>query len=204
MSHHRLSLKQVPIKAPSPTSVCLQLLKSHLLQYLQSVQFSHSVMSDPMDCSTPDFPVRHQLLELTQTHVHRVCDALQPSHPLLSPSPTFSHSQHQYLSSQQYAVDILWCVSGISHVALMVKNPPANAEDIRDMGSIPGSGRSPGGGNGNPLQLFLSGKFHGQKNLEDYSPQGHKESATSDWSDLACSHIFGTRVPLGCVHMGIK
>ena len=45
-----------------------------------------------------------------------------------------------------------------SQVALMVKNPPANAGDIRDTGSIPGSGRSPGGGNGNPLQLFLPGE----------------------------------------------
>ena len=41
----------------------------------------------PMDCSTPDFHVHHQLLELAQTHVHRVGDAIQPSHPLSSPSP---------------------------------------------------------------------------------------------------------------------
>ena len=41
-----------------------------------------------MDCSTPGFPVHHQLLELTQTHVHRVGDAIQPSHPLSSPSPS--------------------------------------------------------------------------------------------------------------------
>ena len=65
-----------------------------------SVQFSHSVMStpcDPMDCSTPGFPV-HQLPELTQTHVHRVGDVIQPSHPLLFPSPpTFNLSQHQDL-----------------------------------------------------------------------------------------------------------
>ena len=40
-----------------------------------------------MDCSTPGFPVRHQLLEHTQTHIHRVGDAIQPSHPVLSPSP---------------------------------------------------------------------------------------------------------------------
>ena len=40
---------------------------------------------DPMDCSKPGLPVHHQLLELTQTHVHRVGDAIQPSHPLLSP-----------------------------------------------------------------------------------------------------------------------
>ena len=54
-----------------------------------SVQFSHSVMSlcNPMDCSKPGFPVHHQLQELAQTHVHRVGDANQPSHPLSSPSP---------------------------------------------------------------------------------------------------------------------
>ena len=54
-----------------------------------------------MDCSTPGFPVRHQLLELAQTHVRRVGDASQPSHPLLSPSPpAFNLSQHQFSSVQ--------------------------------------------------------------------------------------------------------
>ena len=56
-----------------------------------SVQFSHSVtICDPMDCSTPGFPVHHQLPELVQTDVHRVGDAIQPSHPLSSPSPAFN------------------------------------------------------------------------------------------------------------------
>ena len=51
-----------------------------------------------MDCSMPGFPVHHQLLELAQTHVHQVSDAIQPSHPLSSPSPpAFSLSQHQGL-----------------------------------------------------------------------------------------------------------
>jgi len=54
-------------------------------------------LCDPMDCSTPGFPVHHQLLELAQTHV-RVSDAIQPSHPLSSPSPAFNLSQHQGLS----------------------------------------------------------------------------------------------------------
>ena len=55
-------------------------------------------LCSPMDCSTPGFPVLHHLLELAQTHVHSVSDAIQPSHPLLSPSlPTFNHSQHQGL-----------------------------------------------------------------------------------------------------------
>ena len=66
-----------------------------------SVQFSHSVVStlcDPMNCSTPGLPVHHQLLEFTQTHIHRVGDAIQPSHPLSSPSPpAFNLAQYQGL-----------------------------------------------------------------------------------------------------------
>ena len=55
-------------------------------------------LCDSMDCSTPGFPVHHQLPELTQTHVHRVSDAIQPSHPLLSPSPpALNLSQHHGL-----------------------------------------------------------------------------------------------------------
>ena len=55
-----------------------------------SVQFSRSscpTLCDPMNCSTPGLPVHHQLPEFTQTHVHRVGDAIQPSHPLSFPSP---------------------------------------------------------------------------------------------------------------------
>ena len=55
-------------------------------------------LCDPMDCSTPGFPVHHQLWQLAQTHVHRVGDAIQPAHPLSSPSPpAFSLAQHQGL-----------------------------------------------------------------------------------------------------------
>ena len=54
---------------------------------------------DPMDCSMPGFPVHHQHLELAQSHVHQVGDAIQPSDPLSSPSPSgFNLSQHQGLS----------------------------------------------------------------------------------------------------------
>ena len=69
-----------------------------------SVQFSSVPQScltlwDPKDWSTPGFPVHHQLLEFTQTHVHLVGDAIQPSYPLLSPfPPAFNLSQHQGLS----------------------------------------------------------------------------------------------------------
>ena len=58
----------------------------------------------------------------------------------------------------------------------MVKNLPANAEDSRDEGLIPGSGRFPGVGNGNPLWYSCLEKFHGQRSLAGYSPWGHKES----------------------------
>ena len=65
-----------------------------------------------------------------------------------------------------------------SQDVLVVQNPPANAGDIRDTGLIPGSGRSPGEGNGNLLQL--PGEFHGQGSLMNYSPQGHKELDTTE------------------------
>ena len=57
-----------------------------------------TTLSNPMDGSTPGFPVHHQLPELTQTHVHRIGDAIQPSHPLSSPSPpVFNLLQYQGL-----------------------------------------------------------------------------------------------------------
>ena len=61
----------------------------------RSVTQSCPTLCDPMNCSTPGFSVLHQLPELSQTHVHRVSDAIQASHPLSSPSPAFNLSQHQ-------------------------------------------------------------------------------------------------------------
>ena len=61
-------------------------------------------------------------------------------------------------------------------MAPVVKSPPTNAGDIRDAGSISGLGRSPGGGNGNPLQYSCLENPHGQRSLAGYSPWGHKES----------------------------
>ena len=57
----------------------------------------------------------------------------------------------------------------------MVKNPPANAGDVRDMGLIPGSGRFPWRRKWLPTSVFLPGEFHGQRSLEGYSPWGRKE-----------------------------
>ena len=72
-------------------------------KYWSSVQFSSVAQScptlrDPMNHSTPGLPVHHQLPEFTQTHIHRVSDAIQPSHPRSSPSPPAPNpSQHQSL-----------------------------------------------------------------------------------------------------------
>ena len=63
-----------------------------------SVAQSYPTLCDPMNRSTPGLPVHHQLPEFTQTHIHRVSDAIQPSHPLSSPSPPAPNpSQHQSL-----------------------------------------------------------------------------------------------------------
>ena len=66
-------------------------------QTLSSVAQACPALCNPMDCSTPGLPVHQQLPEPTQTHVHCVSDAIQPSHPLSSPSPAFNLSQYQGL-----------------------------------------------------------------------------------------------------------
>ena len=66
------------------------------INLVNSVAQSCPTLHDPMDRSMTDLPVHHQLLEFTQTHVHRVSDAIQPSHPLSSPSsPALNLSEHQ-------------------------------------------------------------------------------------------------------------
>ena len=68
------------------------------LAKFSSVAQSCPALFDPVNYSTPGFPVHHQILELAQTHVHQVSDVIQPSHPLMSPSPpAFSLFQHQGL-----------------------------------------------------------------------------------------------------------
>ena len=73
-------------------------INESLLHCCYSLVWLCRTLWDPMDCSTPSFPVHHQLLEFTQTHVHQVGDAIQPSHPLSPPSPPAPNpSQHQSL-----------------------------------------------------------------------------------------------------------
>ena len=79
-----------------PTDVC-NLISGSSVQF-SSVAQSCLTLCDPMNRSTPGLPVHHHLLEFTQTHIHRVGDAIQPSHPLSSPFPPAPNpSQHQSL-----------------------------------------------------------------------------------------------------------
>ena len=89
----------------NPGLLCCRQILYHLSHQRNSCRSSVSsvtqpcpTLCDPMNCSTPGFPVYYQLLELVQTHIHRVSDAIQQSHPLLSPSPpAFNLSWHQGL-----------------------------------------------------------------------------------------------------------
>ena len=87
---------------------CAGVLSQHSPVSCHAVPKLCLTLCDPMDCSTPGLPVHHRPLEFTQTHVHRVSDAIQPSHPLLPPSPpTFNLSQHQGLF-QESVLRIRW------------------------------------------------------------------------------------------------
>ena len=85
-------------------------ISSSLIQF-SLVPQSCLTLWDPMDCSTPGFPVHHQLPELVQTQAHWVGDGIQPSYPLKSPSPAFNLSQHQglfkWLSSSYQVAKVL-------------------------------------------------------------------------------------------------
>ena len=87
-----------------------------------SVQFSRSVVSDscdPVNRSTPGLPVHHQLPEFTQTHIHWVSDAIQPSHPLSSASPPAPKpSQHQSLFQWKMSLDIAKCTLKVGQKSL--------------------------------------------------------------------------------------
>ena len=85
----------------------------HLSSFvIYSVQFSSiaelcPTLCDPMNCSTPGLPVHHQLPKFTQTHIHRVRDAIQPSYPLLSPSPPAPNPSQRVFSNES-TVHMRW------------------------------------------------------------------------------------------------
>ena len=102
-------LKKLRIKVLEKPSSCLI---CYVVVHCCSVTKLCPTLCDPMDYSTPGFPVHHQLPEFTQTHVHSVSDAIQPSHPLSSPSPpTINLSKHQglfkWVSSLHQVTEVL-------------------------------------------------------------------------------------------------
>ena len=115
------------------------------LVFLQFSSVQSLILYDLMDCSMPGLSVHHQLLGFTQTHVHWVGDAIQPSHPLSSPSSAVNLSQHHF-SVKIY----IWQY----HLFLKTvgSDGKESAHNVGDLGLIPESRRSPGEGNGNPLQ----------------------------------------------------
>ena len=97
----------------------LGLVKLNPSDQIRSVTQSCLTLCDPMNLSTPGLPVHHQLPEFTQTHVHQVSDAIQPSHPLSSPSPPAPKpSQHQSLFQ---------CVNSLHEVAKVLDGVSALA-----------------------------------------------------------------------------
>ena len=81
---------------------------SHPHIQFSSVAQSCPTLNDPMDCSTPGFPMHHQLSELAQTHVHRAGNAIQPSHPLSSPSPPAFNLSHTRVISNESVLHLRW------------------------------------------------------------------------------------------------
>ena len=92
-SKESLTCSHSPCCSRGPSKAWISFLASDQFLF-SSVAQSCSTLCNPTDCSTPGFPIHHQLLELAQTHVS---EAIQPSHPLSSPSPAFNLSQHQGL-----------------------------------------------------------------------------------------------------------
>ena len=126
--------------------------QGYILTQFTSVTQSCPTLCNPMDCSTPGFPVHDKLLEFTQTHVHWVGDASQPSHPLLSPfPPAFNLSQHQglfqWVGSLHQVAKVLWRFSfsispsneysGLISFRMGLVGSPCSPRDSQESSSTP-------------------------------------------------------------------
>ena len=93
---------------PQPGYTSHKYISLYVVSQFSSVAQSYPTICNPMGCSTPGFPVHHELPELTQAHVHWVGDAIQPAHPLSFPShPTFNLSQLKVFSNES-VLPIRW------------------------------------------------------------------------------------------------
>ena len=155
-----------------------------------SVPQSWLTLCNPMDCSTPGFPVLHRLPELAQTHVHWVSDANIPSHPLLYPfSPGFNLSQHQGLFSWVGSLLQVYIVNATSFQnnwgfpsGASGKEPACQCRRHKRCGFNLWVGKIPWRRKWQPTGGFLTGESHGQRSLVGYSPWGRKESDTTESS----------------------
>ena len=136
-----LEFEQTPGDSERQRSLVCCSSRGHKELDMTSVQFSCSVVSNsaPMDCSTQGFPVHHQLLEPTQTHVRCVSDAIQPSHPLSSPSPpTFTPwtVDHQAPISMGFSWQEHWSVlpcpplGDLSNPGIKPRSPALRADSL--------------------------------------------------------------------------
>ena len=148
-----------------------------------------------MDCSTPGLPVHHQLLEFTHTHIHWVSDAIQPSHPLSSPSPP---SRCQSFPASKWSCSVV-SDSLRPHGGLFTIW--ATRERVRlQRGRCGRGGFSAWFGKilwrrkWLPAPVFLPGESHGQRNLEGYSPWRHKERDTTEGLTLYCYYTTRTEL----------
>ena len=115
-----------PLTDPKVSFLSFVNIYNDISVQFRSVAQSCPTLCDPMNRSTPGLPVHHQHPEFTQTHVHRVSDAIQPSHPLLSPSPPATNpSQPQSFSMSQL---FAWGSQNIG-VSALASVPPKNTQN---------------------------------------------------------------------------
>ena len=175
-----------------------------------SVAKSCQTLCDPMDCRMPAFPVLHYLPEFAEIHVHWIGDAIQPSHPLPASSPFAKDEGKHHSSKASILRCSAFFIVQLSHPNMQPLTPPIKLfvlcsfdTDYRSTHlAIPGSTRGkeptclcrghkrhmfdPWVGKiswrrpWQPIPVFLSGEFHGQRSLVGYSPWGHKGLDTTE------------------------